>query len=419
MKKLIALLLSIVMILSMAACGPTTPADGDTTGGDTNGTTTETTEGAPAGVLGEVRKGCLCGAKEHLGDCDGKEIDWYGWDLAANNNSLPTASGYYYLTADGKSAPVGINTAEVHIDLNGKSVQMEGNTHGIFVQDNAKLYISDSVGTGKLIASTDTAVWDGGLIRNGVASSFLYIFGGTLDGNGHTANFGGTLYQWSGTVNMYGGTIIGAKAQKAGGGAVFMEDGTAVFNMYGGEITGGTADNSVTYGNDYDARCGGGNVNVFGETTTFNMFGGKITKGTSPKGGNVIVNGVFNMTGGEITEGHLTTSNPHGGGLFLNNATNSALNVSGEVRITGNTAEDNGKGETKNDVCLPKGKIVNILDGGLSGNAVIGLRGMAVGQQFTSTNVTADDLKYFDYFTTRYNVIFDAENSWITIEAAS
>ncbi len=218
-------------------------------------------------------------------------------------------------------------------------------------------YMLEMTGSGSVIKIAD----GGHLTLKDSDPTSAYKF--TPDANG--------LWKWGtgGTKTVNGGVIYGGKSEKGGG--VYIDGGT--FEMFGGNIVGCTATNTS------NSAWGGG---VFVLSGQFNMTGGSITGCTAVTqneaaygGGVCISGGIFTMTGGSITNctvaaqnegwaawgggicnyrnGSTTlsgtakiqdcratatgTNNRHGGGL-LNNGT---LNISGDVMISGCTADGN------------------------------------------------------------------------------
>ena len=113
---------------------------------------------------------------------------------------------------------------------------------------------------------------------------------------GNTSYSAGVVYVYKGTtMNIYGGTFTTTDNAEvvAKNGGVFQVSGEV--NMYGGSIIGGTVAGS------------GGAVSVSG---TFNMSAGTIIGGTAAKnGGAVNVDGTFNMSGGSISGGTAGSGN--------------------------------------------------------------------------------------------------------------
>lgn len=94
---------------------------------------------------------CVCGGNTDFNGHDThKNIEWTKWN---STNSLPTASGNYYLAND-----INLDTAQdvsndINICLNGKTIKSNTSAYAIKVKDNASLTITDCLGSGKLECS--------------------------------------------------------------------------------------------------------------------------------------------------------------------------------------------------------------------------------------------------------------------------
>lgn len=109
---------------------------------------------------------CPCGG-EGAG-CDHSAVNFTAWD---KTDSLPTASGYYYLTADvSPTAQMKLTgSTQVVLCLNGYTISGDSYTSSImYTQDTAKLTISDCT------AYTDAeGVFHAGTIKNGKAGGAM------------------------------------------------------------------------------------------------------------------------------------------------------------------------------------------------------------------------------------------------------
>lgn len=213
----------------------------------------------------------------------------------------------------------------------------------------------------------------------------LTLSGGAITGGvGDSQYGGGGIMIYSGTVNLYGGNVVGnaTKVEETYGGGVHVEK-NGYFNLYGGSVSGNTSHahgggiyvqsggyctidggtvsynyNSSTYGGGvYGAgtvtmldgtisnnrtALGGGGLSIVGN---FNMSGGTISGNVSGgAGGGVQLGwlGVLNMSGGTISG---NTAGGNSGGVVISQA-NAALHMSGTATITNNTANGNGGGVT-------------------------------------------------------------------------
>ena len=200
-----------------------------------------------------------------------------GWSAWENPRKLPT-SGSWYLTCDvNLEANVTIPSSNaLHLCLNGHTINGQTTGTGSIFNVNKGLTITDcsetpgqiignndaygavmyvyesacasevNIFAGTLRSSLETKTKDGGIIyvgNKGVNPAYLNIYGGSIIGTNVGTHVGGAIHLiWGTTLNMYGGTITGGKADK--GGAI--ATGEAYVNIYGGTITGN------------DARLGGG-----------------------------------------------------------------------------------------------------------------------------------------------------------------
>ena len=279
-----------------------------------------------------------------------------------------------------------------------------------------------------------------GIIRNGKATNgsganvLIRIGTFTMSGGSITNELTGLTCEFGGNVAttdtgakfvMNGGTVSGGVANRGGGNlAIVMNGGTIEI---GGDavVTGGSSKQGGNiYANANHA------VDIKGAAApVLKISGGTISDGTAAeKGGNVYlgsgtgfhptVPATMTMTGGTITGGHINVSSVSGGGVCVEDG--AVLTVSGEVVIHGNTAKANDHGETKSDVCFTtKTNYLRIAEPGLSGNAMIGLRGQDRGLQYTSSgaHVTADILQHLDYFSPRHQLYFDTEKGYVSLRA--
>lgn len=224
------------------------------------------------GIYAPVHSSCICGSNTaiHATGCDGDKmaIEWKEWTSAT---TLPRESGYYYLTGnvtvtETTSVLLGADVSvDVVLDLNGKTIYRSGSGRIWNMNQGTgnKLTVLDSVGSGRIELG---AAVDTGSLVNIDGSNVFTMYGGTVNGAnvrytnekvpGAVIRVGAVNAK--GTVNIYGGKIIGGTAVNHGGGVVGMSGGT--LNMTAGEITGGTA---KLGGNIY--MVAGSNVNLSGE----------------------------------------------------------------------------------------------------------------------------------------------------------
>ena len=125
-------------------------------------------------------------------------------------------------------------------------------------------------------------------------------------------SYGGGVYVYGGTFDMFDGTISNCTASYGGG--VSVEEGT--FTMYGGSIENCKSDGWTDLG---------GGVHVAGGT--FSMKDGIISNCTSEQGGGVYVaDGKITMEGGTISN---CTAITHGGGVYLASTVENAFTMEG------------------------------------------------------------------------------------------
>lgn len=302
MKKLIAILMAMAMVLALAAC---TPDEG-------NGSTAGTTTGAA--VDPDAVMNCICGANEgedHIGECTGEEVAWTAW----SETTLPDKSGYYYaahetdeVTLDYTDYTMFISedgsARDIVIDLNGKTFVGPGDLM-VTLDGIMNLTITDSSAEHKgtikaddslTSSSTHALIYaknDGDL----ETSNSVSVYRATLDASAvkNSSTPGAAIsIEASNTLNMYNATVLGGGVSSGNGGAI-ANDGTA--NLYDTVVYGaetikseddGGANNTGLGGaihtsgdlnlvdcTIYGAPAGrGGAVNVAGGTTT--MAGGII-----------------------------------------------------------------------------------------------------------------------------------------------
>ena len=241
---------------------------------------------------------CVCGGKAAgIGDhatcttvTGWKDLNAYVKDAAnmTADRGPSLATGNYYLSADLDLKDLGAiqidkSNAVVTICLNGYTLtntKADSSARAIYVRslsENSTLNICDCKGAGVL---TSTCNAQGAVIR--------------------TEKNAESNKTYSGTVNLYSGTIIGSKVESAGG-TVRICRGT--LNIYAAVLKDGehtVANNSW-----------GGNL-MISDNATVNMYGGTIKDGKvkdGGKGANVYVSGGcdFNWYGGSVYGGTGTT----------------------------------------------------------------------------------------------------------------
>lgn len=284
---------------------------------------------------------CVCFSKTQ--GCDHKETKWQAWE---STTSLPTTSGNYYLLSDVKLAARATIPAgqDVKLCLNGKTVTAPENNRLILIQANAKLSITDCVGSGTLTGGNCTF---GGAININRRATFN-LYAGSITGNkSETAEgLGGAVYiqagktnEAGGIFNMYGGKLSGNTAYAGGG--IYAAAGTeanatpAQINIHGGTISGNSAPGMETVNAEGKTTLKGGNGGAFyaGKYSRVTMTGGTVTGNYGiAYGGNIYLNGATGkFSGGKITK---NVSEKDGGGLYAVSA--STVEISGDIVISDN-----------------------------------------------------------------------------------
>jgi len=246
------------------------------------------------------------------------DITFTAWE---STTSLPGSAGSYYLTADVTlSGTWTMPSGGVNLCLNGYGIKttsgrvitINGGTLNLYDCGTATHYFDVSDGKAVNVNTTSGAKsFTGGYITGGSGQAGL----------SYTAYYwgeGGGILVWSGTFNMYGGTILGNSAASGGG----VEVVNATMNMYGGSISynGGVGVNLRATGPAVGASEKG--------TATLNMYGGSISYN---KGIGVhdsygwYGNRAFNLYGGSIS--HNTSH-----GIWVESTTN----ITGDPTIEGN-----------------------------------------------------------------------------------
>ena len=343
------------------------------------------------------------------------------------------------------------NGGAVYVD-SGTFTMNGGSVAGGHAQYGGAVYVSGgsfTMESGSSVTGSSAGYAGGGVYVNG---GTFTMSGGTIGGDdestANTAGYGGGVYiDTDGTFTMNGNAVIeGNKATQnnKGGGGVYVNNGT--FTMSGGTIGGDNKNTAMNGGGVYvdangsftmngnavisnnEVERNGGGVCVFG---TFTMKGSAAIRGNNANttkrwngGGGVLVceGGQFEMTGDAVIENNHTDGtgnddadnngvNGCGGGVLVRDP-GSAFTMSGNSRITGNTAVDHGGGvyvddiftvsgtpsitdntvnSTPNNVYLPSGKTITIGDGGFTGGTIgVTAEATAPGNavQITDTDVT-------------------------------
>lgn len=96
---------------------------------------------------------CVCGGNtEFNGHDTHTNVEWSEWN---STDSLPTASGNYYLANDINLATAQSVKNDINICLNGKTIKSNTSNYALTVKNNASLTITDCTVGGKLECSID------------------------------------------------------------------------------------------------------------------------------------------------------------------------------------------------------------------------------------------------------------------------
>ena len=101
----------------------------------------------------DKHKHCVCGGDtDYNGHDTHTNVEWSEWN---STDSLPTASGNYYLANDINLATEQTVKNDINICLNGKTIKSNTSDYAISVNSNASLTITDCTVGGKLECSID------------------------------------------------------------------------------------------------------------------------------------------------------------------------------------------------------------------------------------------------------------------------
>ena len=332
-------------------------------------------------------------AETHTGDHGGYTLPegatWQGV------NSLPSDSGYYYLTKDVTISSTWKPADGTVLCLNGYGISMSGNGPVIHVQPDVTFTLCDCNGS-----------------QNQYTHGITHASGrgaGVLVGQSATKE--GTAGTNTAVFNMYGGAIYnnypwpasGENAASASG--VLIGGGT--FNMYGGKIT----ENKLTE----DGGLGGG---VFvANQGSFYMSGGEISGNTAKEGGGVFVGGLYGYhdfyasAGGTFTMsgGSITGNSGTGGGVYVSAGSDVSFTVSGSAQITGNTGSNVYLNKNKDG----KSNTIKV-DGTLKNEASIGVS-VETANRVVAENISAENAKRFTSDNKKYSLKYDSTSQTLTL----
>ena len=328
--------------------------------------------------LDKLHYHCVCSGKVSGHSCS--KLTWTEVNAA---QFLALFDSSNTLSADANVVLTEDVTLAVEYKMGGKTMNLCLNGHTITMKTNGRMTANGNMGTlnitdcgttgnitadancrhsilytykgnlnlygGKVNASAckaPTKDTEGGALTVGFAGDTFTMYGGTILGS-QKGTCGGSINSVaSTTILVKGGTISGGKATKQGGN-IYVVNG--ILTISGGEITGGEA-----------AGSGGGNIYISNGTLTISggkIAGGKATGTAADKGmgGNIHgIKGTMNITGGEITGGIASgkTSNAAdtplmSGGIYVG-YNYSAINLSGNAKVYGNTGADFWLSSNKN-----------------------------------------------------------------------
>ena len=182
---------------------------------------------------GSIHAHCICaGTTTHATGCDGYDRIFQG------TTAMPKASNAYYFTKDSDIGQVllgssdGSTNVDTVICLNDCTITSSARM--ALIWGGSSLTLTDCGSNGQVLSSAATAS-NGGLIHT-AANSVFNLYNGTLNAEGLKNQSSGGAIDNAGTLNIYGGSIIGGSA--INGGAI--NNGGTIL-MSGGSITSGTA----------------------------------------------------------------------------------------------------------------------------------------------------------------------------------
>lgn len=260
-----------------------------------------------------------------------KDVIWSAW---LSDTQMPAGNGHYRLEKDVYSqTTTRVGAVNMCLDLNGhRAEQAVDGIRMYHITGGATVTLMDTVGTG-VMRPSNSYMDVPSPHKNGMifcvehGDAVLNIYDVLLDASGRSVQYGGAIDCPRGTVNFYSGTILAANPYGTGSGAIRC-GGTV--NMYGGKIVGGTSQD-----------IGYVSVNIHGGSVlradgTFNMYGGTIEGGECyTTGGALYCQGMMNLMGGTITGGKSAVA---GSGVYI--AGSGKLTLSGSINITGNEGDN-------------------------------------------------------------------------------
>ena len=297
---------------------------------------------------GELHVHGLCGTANCTESKNHKNVLWTPIRTEEDLRNITGGSSssdrrYYYLANNIALNDTSWNpTGHIALCLNGYSITANGNFDTITVKDSLTLCDCNGSGINKGEITHTSGMKGRGVYL--IPRSYLYQYGGNITGNS-TSDNGGGVYLYGGVFYMYDGSITNNSANDGGGvaGCVGISNNNGetiqthgLFWMLGGTITSNkaTANGGGVAMDDYD----------------FDMRGGSITNNeANANGGGVAVQGDHSVewSGGSVTG---NTAKNNGSGVYVAESVK-AMEVNGDVNITGNTSDN---------VYLPGGKTITV-----------------------------------------------------------
>ena len=299
--------------------------------------------------------------------------------------------------SSGGGINIGAASAVVNLDsgakVSGNKASSSGTGAGVYVASGATLNIKSGSEIYSNVADSGN-INGGGVYNLGTVNIYS---GSKLYKN--TANYGGAIYN-KGTLSMSGGTIGGsaANANTAAWGGGIYNDASKSLIISGGELSYNSATNGAALGNAYGgAIMNYGSLTISGAATISNntasetntsqgyAYGGGIYNASS---GSVEITGALTMNANIATVAAATSgqSTSQGGAIYnagtltmskgtigasgkLNTVTGKSVTVlqggaiyqNGTFNISGTAYVYPGT-KTSNDVCLPSGKFVKVVN---------------------------------------------------------
>ena len=274
--------------------------------------------------------------------------------------SISGSSFYHNVVAEGNSGGAVFNTGSSSALIMGTTT-FEGNSApngygGAVYNNNGTLSIGEEGVTNSTIMFKRNSATTGRGYALAVAGGTVNVFFAEFTEHvwEEATSYGGVVFQSSGTLNFYGGTIHGNTITKGIGGGILISGGTCNVN------------NLLVYNNT--AKSGGGIAMVSNGTLVINT--GEIYQNTAGQGGGIYMrdkNTTLNLYGGIIGSTNADNKNlaqgysddaetifANGGGIY----SNGKINVNGGI-IRNNEADANGGGIYSNGtVTLVSGSII-------------------------------------------------------------